>query len=230
MPTTKDQDKSRIDSVSQFPQLTQVLNKLYVVTVTFSNLNTQDGTCSFATMFVCIDSYHMNGSKTKCGLDACIHGAAVFADKRVADGVALAISKQQSALDKRQDGYRFSTIEVVNLERAVRSYLYRSVFVRTLWNDKLHSIIEEVEKHMQLPAPFIVYNRPPTFDLPHIRPSRLEFSFASAGKNPSAVLDYVTSADGKPEEQDTFRTDELPADDREWVDRHDGVTSTIKLN
>jgi len=220
-------DKSRIDSVSQFPQLTQILNKLYVVTVTFSNMNTQNGTCSFATMFVCIDSYHMNGSKTKCGLDTCIHGAAVFADKRVADDLAIAISKQQSTLDKRQDGYRLSSIEVLNLERAVR-YLRRSMFVNTRWNDKLHSIIKEVEKHMELPDPFI--DKSPTIDIPHIRPSKMEFSFASAGKNPSAVLDYVTSADSKPDEQDTFRTDELSIEDREWVDRHDGVTSTTKLN
>ena len=229
MNTTKDQDKSRIDSVSQFPQLTQVLNKLYVVAVTFSNMNTQNGTCSSATMFVCIDSYHMNGSKTKCDLDTCIHGAAVFADKRVADDLALAISKQQSILDKRQDGYRFSSIEVLNLERAMR-YLHGSVFVNTRWNDKLHSIIKEVEKHMELPDLFIGYNKPPTLDIPHIRPSKLEFSFASAGKNPSAVLDYVTSADGKPEEQDEFRKDHLSEEDQLWVDRHDGVTSTTKLN
>ena len=224
-------DKSRIDSVSQFPQFTQVLNKLYVVTVMFSNTNTQTGAYSSAAMFVCIDSYHMDGSKTKCGLDAYIHGATVFADKRVADDVARAIQKQQSTLDKRQDGYKFSSVEVLNLERVVRGgFLYKSVFVTSCWNDKLHSVIEEAEKHMELPAPFIVYDGTPTLDLPHIRPSKLEFSFASAGKNPSAVLDYVTSADGKPEKQDTFRTDELSDDDREWVDRHDGVTSTTKLN
>lgn len=223
-------DKSRIDSVSQFPQFTQVINKLYVVVVMFSNMNAENGTCSFAAMFACINSYHMNGSKTKCGLDPYIHGAAVFADKRVADDVAKAVQKQSSRLDNRQDGYRFSSVEVMNLERAVRSYLYRSVFVNSRWNDKLDSIIGEAEKNKELPAVFIVYDKSPTIDIPHIRPSKLEFSFASAGKNPSAVLDYVTSADGKPEEQDTFRTDELSVDDREWVDRHDGVTSATKLN
>ena len=136
-------DKSRIDSVSQFPQLTQVLNKMYIVSVTLRNVNEQTNTCSSAVLFLCIHSYHMNGPETKCSFDSCIHGATVFGDRRVADELALSISKQHALFNRRTDGYKFSTVEVLDLEKAVR-YLRRSVFVHSRWNDKLRSIIEEV--------------------------------------------------------------------------------------
>ena len=213
-------NSSRITSVSQFPQLGQVKCKLYMV-VGVMRRDMSDDDVSNISWFLAVSNNYAYMVDY-----ACVDGATVWTNKQLAVRMAEACKRQflgQQATS-RKDGYRWVDFYVEDLCGVERHFSYRRINKR---NRKLNNIKRELDELYDVVA--LPDHSDTDVTLPKMRPSLLEFSFATGGNDVSAVVDYLTSDVGRKLDRDEFRTQSLDSSNIDFINRHCGVTDNNKL-